>query len=230
VLTAAAIVAVLAIASGGDDDGPQGLGGGEQLAGADKVESVFDGIPQEGMRLGDPGAPVTVVEFVDLQCPFCASFAREALPEIVERYVRPGRVRLEMRLLDFVGRDSRRAAAMAIGAAEQDKAWQFSELLFQNQGRENTGYVTPSYLRRIAAGVEGLDVDRAIADAETPATAARLAEDRRLAAQVKVTGTPDFYGARTGRKLKQLGLSGLSAAELSAYIDELLGLPSRVES
>ena len=67
---------------------------------------MFDGIPQDGVALGDPDAPITLVEFADLQCPFCAEWAIEALPVYVEDYVRTGQMRIEFRPLTFIGNDS----------------------------------------------------------------------------------------------------------------------------
>jgi hypothetical protein len=62
------------------------------------------------MALGRPDAPVTLVEIADYQCPFCAAFARDALPEIVQKYVRTGKVRIEFRALAFIGPDFGRGA------------------------------------------------------------------------------------------------------------------------
>jgi protein-disulfide isomerase len=56
---------------------------------------------------------VTLVEFADLQCPFCAQYARDALPRLIDRYVRPGRIRMQLRLLSFIGPDSECAARVA---------------------------------------------------------------------------------------------------------------------
>jgi protein-disulfide isomerase len=223
VVVAAVVVGVLALASGGDD-GPQGLGGGgSTLEGERAVNALFAGIPQRGIAVGDPDAPVTVVEFADLQCPFCAQFARDALPEVVRRYVRTGKVRLELRLLTFIGSDSLRAGQMASAAALQGRGWQFADLFFANQGRENSGYATDEFLREVAGGVDGLDVDQALAQAERPAVGALLRMADGLATQLGVSSTPSFYGRRGDGKLEPLALSELSAAALGTEIDRLLG-------
>jgi protein-disulfide isomerase len=60
-------------------------------------DELFRGVPQNGITLGSPKAPVTLVEFADLQCPYCADWARDALPTVVQEYVRTGRVRLVFR-------------------------------------------------------------------------------------------------------------------------------------
>jgi protein-disulfide isomerase len=66
-------------------------------------ESSFAGIPQQGAALGDPNAEVTLVEYADLQCPYCAKWSRQALPVLVDEYVRTGKVRIVFRGLAFLG-------------------------------------------------------------------------------------------------------------------------------
>lgn len=60
--------------------------------------SLFAGIPQDGVALGRADAPVTLVGLAAFRCPFCAAFARDALPEIV-------RARIELRPLTFIEPD-----------------------------------------------------------------------------------------------------------------------------
>ena len=93
VLAGIAVVAVLAAVV---------LAGGPGSDGGTKTTSdtsALKGIPQSGLALGSPKAPVTIVEFADLQCPFCAEYHRNVFPSILDRYVRTGKVRLELRLL-----------------------------------------------------------------------------------------------------------------------------------
>jgi protein-disulfide isomerase len=96
--------------------------------------------------LGSPDAPVTVVEYADLQCPFCAEWARRAFGEIVRDYVAPGRVRIEFRGLVFLGPDSEVALRTALAAGRQDRLWDVVHLLYANQGAENAGWVTQDLL------------------------------------------------------------------------------------
>ena len=180
------------------------LGGDEPTAGAPRaadldrtaaqVNRSFAGIPQDGAVLGDPKAPVTLIEFADLQCPYCAFVATEgALPEVIDRYVRTGNVNVELKLTKALGPDSVEAASVATAAAEQDRLWQFTELFFLNQGVENSGYVTPAYLRSIATRVKGLDAPRALEEAAGPRVQRRIDEWARQATTANVPGTPAFY-------------------------------------
>jgi protein-disulfide isomerase len=76
--------------------------------------SVFAGIPQHGTVLGRPSAPVTLHEYADLQCPYCAEWSRETLPSVVREYVRTGRLKLDFRGLAFIGPDKSAADADTI--------------------------------------------------------------------------------------------------------------------
>jgi hypothetical protein len=181
----------------GDQDAP--------LLGAQAVRERYDGIPQEGFRLGRADAPVRLVEFADLQCPFCRDAAEGSLPSIVDRYVRPGRVRLEFRNFAILGPDSEKAARAAQAAAEQGKGWQFIDLFYLNQGQENSGYVTDEFIRKIARGVPGLDVERVVrasngTDDET------LAEARTEAQRFGIEQTPSYLMGPADGELQQLQL------------------------
>ena len=108
-----------------------------------------------------------MVEFVDLQCPFCAEYTRDALPTIVKRYVRTGKLKLELRPVAILGPDSATARGRGRGSrAQQNRIWQFADLWYLNQGRENSGYVDDAFLRRIArgAGVSAGSRDLGIAE------------------------------------------------------------------
>jgi protein-disulfide isomerase len=123
-------------------------------------------IPQDGMTLGSPDAPVTIVEYADYQCPWCGVFAREDLPQIIDDYVRSGRVQIEFRAHPFLGtseltspdNESVQSAVAASCANDQGMFWEYSHALFENQDGENNGGFSRERLREIAEE-SGLDVD-----------------------------------------------------------------------
>jgi protein-disulfide isomerase len=202
-LVAAVIVGVaIAVSQGGaDDDEP-----------SQQVENIFEGIPQAGVSLGDPDASATLIEFADLQCPFCRDFATEQLPGVIDSYVRDGRLRLELRLLAFIGPDSERARQVANAAALQDRLWQYSELFFRNQGEENSGYATDAFLQRLARETPGLDVDQLAEDFASPRAEALTRQAERLGRQLGVSGTPSFYLARDGGQPQPIEIDALGEA------------------
>ena len=83
---------------------------------APPASATFRGVPEHGGVLGDPRAPLTLTEYVDLQCPICAEASKQTLPWLVKNYVRTGKAKLELRTLHFIGPDSARAARVAAGA------------------------------------------------------------------------------------------------------------------
>lgn len=220
-LVAVVIVAVLVVLGGGSDR-PSGLGGGEGVAGAAEVEGTLAGIPQDGTALGDPDASVTLTEVVDLQCPFCRDFALDALPGLVERYVRPGKVRIELRLLTFLGPDSERAGEVAAAAARQDRMWEFVDIFFHNQGREGSGYATDEFLARLARATPGLDAERALAGSGAAASVDMLRQARDDAERVGISSTPSFLAARPGGEPRPLEVGALTTEAFAEQLDALL--------
>ena len=208
IVTAAAVTAVLvAVLTAGSTSQ---LAPGKPVPAAAQTLALFAGIPQHGIALGDPRAPVTLVEFGDLQCPACAQVATDTLPAIVSRYVRSGRAALEFRALDFIGADSRRAASMALALAEQGRLWQFIELAYHNQGLENSGYVSEEFLRTLATQVPGLNMTSWLAARSNPEFATQITTDAQAANNAGFTGTPSFQIGRTGGALKKFEYESLT--------------------
>ena len=223
-LAAVVVVIAIVISQGGSDDEKPDRAATQ--AAAQERESrqpaSLEGIPQDGIMLGDPGAPATLVEFVDLQCPFCADYSNDALPAVIDRYVRTGRLRLELRLLAFLGPDSTKGAQLAAAAGRQDHMWEFVELFYANQGEENSGYASGEFLRGLARRVEGLDVEKAFAERMSPAVERELAEAEAEAGKLGVNATPTLVLRKGSGPPQRVDLEALDAASVTAAIDQAL--------
>jgi protein-disulfide isomerase len=225
VLLAAATCAVALAMAGlvllGGRDGTADAVRGDTPAGVVEVRQMLAGVPQDGIALGEPEAPVTLVEFADLQCPFCRDFALQALPLVVRDYVRAGKVRLEFQALAFLGPDSERGARAVAGAAAQDRLWNVVDLFYFNQGRENSGYATDAFLDGLLAAVPGLDAGRVRRDGSAPAADRLLGDAEALAARHGIDSTPSFLIGRTGSSERRV-VAGVEDYEaLREQIDAL---------
>jgi protein-disulfide isomerase len=134
--------------------------GGQGSGSAEDVGELYAGIPQDGTTLGEENAPVTLYLYEDFQCPFCGRFDREMFPDLIDDYVRDGKVRVVSETMAFLGPDSITAARAALAAGEQNHYWPYHTLLFENQGEENSGYVTDDFLKSLAEDTPGLDVQK----------------------------------------------------------------------
>ena len=213
-LAALAVIAVLvAVSIAGPGSKSSSTGGGTKTA----TESMFSGIPQHGIALGSPKAPVTMVEFGDLQCPFCAQYDRDVLPTLVDRYVRTGKLRLELRLLRFLGPDSDKLARVAAVAATQNRMWQFVDLAYKRQGPENSGYATDDFINMLAADA-GLRRTAVGAGAEQ-----EVRRSEQAARTLGIDSTPSFLIGRTGRPLSRFEPSDLTPGSFTPAIEKELG-------
>jgi protein-disulfide isomerase len=158
-----------------------------------------------------------MVEFADLQCPFCAQYERDVFPTILKRYVRTGKVRLELRLLRFIGPDSDRLARVAAAAADQNRMWQFVALGYQRQGRENSGYATDDFINSLSAAA-GLKSPDAGAAAEQ-----QVRRDEQAARTLGIDSTPSFLIGKTGGTLHRFEPSDLTPGSFIPEIQKALG-------
>lgn len=221
-LVAVAVVAVGAVllAGGGGDD-KKSDPASATVKGVSETNALLKGIPQSRSTLGKDDAPVTLVEFADLQCPFCRQFALTTYPVIVNDYVSKGKVRVEFRTMTFIGPDSEKAGRAAAAAAEQDRESYFTQLWYFNQGQENSGYATDAFIEKIwkAAGV---DVAKAKKFADSEASLKPIAAAQKDAEKYGVVSTPSFLIGETGKPLTKFDVNLDDAEAFSAAFDELL--------
>jgi protein-disulfide isomerase len=165
---------------------------------------------------------VTLVEFADPQCPYCAQWSGQAFPELVRDYVRPGKVRIIFAGLAFIGPDSDEALRFALAAGRQGKLWQVMDLLYANQGAENSGWVSQDVLREIGDAVPGLDVERALRETQSQEVESQLAAAKDLQARLGVRSTPAFAASRAGGQLAPVQVTSLDAGGITPSLDRLL--------
>jgi len=192
------------------------------VAGGHETEALLAGIPQSGTTLGSPNAPVKLVEYADLQCPYCGVWARDVFPAIVRQYVRTGKLQIEYRGMAFVGDDSVKALRTALATAPQGRFWHTTDLFFRNQGTENTGWVSDSLVSGVLAAVPGLDTARAVSERDSAAVTSLLQRSQSQAQAAGVSSTPSFEIGVKGGPLNRIAVEALDVPTFKAIIDDHL--------
>ncbi len=220
------IVAVILVATSGGGKSKGLAHGSEANKEVSTVSALVKGIPQSGNTLGNPKAPVTLQYFGDLECPICKEFTLGALPALIQKYVRTGKLKIEYLSLETATDEPetfRTQQVAAYAAGKQNLAWYFIELFYHEQGQEKTGYVTESYLQGLAQQVPGLNLPNWSAARNDPALAEEVTRDAQAANQQNFTGTPSFLIGKTGSSLSKLENPNLEQpADFESAIDKLL--------
>jgi len=147
--------------------------------------------PADPRTLGSAEAQVMIIEFTDLQCPYCARFARDTWPLLRERYVDTGKVRFATRDLPLPLHEFALPAAVAARCAgQQGKFWEYREALFRDQSLLSQGRYAE------LAGEFGLDRTRFESCRADPAVLAAVRADAALAASSGIGSTPSFVIGR----------------------------------
>jgi protein-disulfide isomerase len=182
------VVVVIVLAGSSSDSG----GDAQNLKEVSQVDSLVNGIPQTKLILGDPKAPVELIEYGDLQCPVCKSYSEQILPPIVEKQVKNGEAKIIFRNFLIIGPQSLPAGAAAIAAGAQGKGWTFLELFYRNQGEENGGYVTDEFLEAVAKGAGVKDIARFNKERKSKKVEEEAERTTEQATEIGFDGTPSF--------------------------------------
>ncbi len=163
---------------------PTGAAVAAPSAAALPVESTYD---EDDHIKGDPNAPVTIVEFSDFECPFCARFYSQTYNQIVEQYVDTGKAKIVFR--DFplsFHQNAQKAAEAAECAGEQDMFYEMHDMLFE---RGVTGGVAS--FKQMASDL-GLDTTAFNTCLDSGAQAQEVQSDFSDGQRLGVRGTPGF--------------------------------------
>jgi protein-disulfide isomerase len=147
----------------------------------------------EGYSLGRPDAPLTMVEFTDLQCPYCRQFALTAFDEIKKNWIDTGKLRYISRdfPIDVLHPHAMAAARAARCAGEQGKFWEMRLALVRN-----ANLLSADFIGRTAADLK-LDAKAFSACAATAKFDAEIQAEMREGAKLGIDGTPTFVIGRT---------------------------------
>jgi protein-disulfide isomerase len=166
-----------------------------------------------GRNLGSADAPVKVEVYSDFQCPNCELFWTSVEPTLARDEIATGRARLVYHDFSFIGPESLAAATAARCADQQGTFWPYHDMLYANQGRENSGAFADARLAQMATAVD-LDLATWSTCRADPATAAAVEEETSAGQARGVTGTPMVYV--NGTKLSSYDVATIKAAIATA--------------
>lgn len=176
-----------------------------------------------GYVMGSDSAPVEVIEFLDYECPACASFANIQFPTVRDQLIATGRVRWRSRDLPLPGHKfSRFSAHAAHCAGEQNKFWEMQDQLFSNHSWAQTGRDPGSLFRQMAQAV-GADVGRYDECMKSARYAGRIEASRMEGERLGAGGTPSFFV--NGRMIQSGGVP--NSDQIKELVDQAAAAPKR---
>jgi protein-disulfide isomerase len=179
----------------------QGIARGQQqitnATSSSNLLSLLSLISQGSSYQGSKSAPVTVIDFSDLQCHLCARYVKNTEPMINKTYIQTGKVALVFKHLPNRGFDSMPAALAAQCAQDQGKFWQFHNLLYEKQGPIDSGWANKDNLKRFASQISGLEMHKFDSCFDGQKYKSFVESDIALAHSLGFTETPSFIVAKS---------------------------------
>ena len=157
-----------------------------------KIQSLSVFTDNASPILGNPNAPITMVEFGDYQCTFCSKFFHETENPIITNYIKTGKVKMLFKDFIILGQDSINAANAAHCANDQKLFWEYHSMLYNNWAGENTGWADLAHLHEFANTL-GLDMDvfsTCMSDLKWNELVNLSSKDGQ---KLGVSGTPTFF-------------------------------------
>ncbi len=142
--------------------------------------------------LGNPSAPITIVEFGDYQCERCYAWFHETKPVIIRDYIDTGKANLVFVDLAFLGRDSIPASMATYCAEDQGMYWEYHDLLYNSQESVDSGWANSERLKAFAFSLD-LDMELFESCLDSGKYSKRVQYNIQQARENGVKGTPGFF-------------------------------------
>ncbi len=160
--------------------------------------------------LGDPSAPITIIEFGDYQCHFCNKWFHDTKPAIESQYIDTGKANLVFVDLAFLGRDSPTAAQASYCADDQGMYWEYHDILYTYQESQiDGGWANSERLNAFASSI-GLDLDQFTDCLDSGKHAQRVQYNTSQAKSHGLTATPGFIIVGSDRQVQISGAQPFS--------------------
>lgn len=198
------------------------------VEGISEAQEIFGGIPQAGQRLGSSDAPITAEVFNDLQCSGCRDDFLETIPELAEKYARPGEVKFIYRHYSNSEFPQELGFYGAEAAAEQGYGWQYTYLFFRNQEEAekfSSEHAFENFQQSIAGSIGELDLPEWEEDLEKNGQAGGPI-DKRLEANEELGRD---LGIRVGQGMVITGPGGTETLQEGPSLTEVEAAIAKVE-
>lgn len=193
ILVAAVLIAGAVIYTAGMPGAIDNNLGGENQPVIGNAEALK--LTSSDVVLGDPDAPVTVVEYSDYQCPFCGRFFAQTEPQIRANYIQSGKVKLVYRHLVVISQESADAANATECAKDQGKFWDFHDAMFaaeMKDGEERNGNLNRSLFMSVAGQLQ-MNTAEFGSCLDSGKYASKVNTDSATAKVLGVNATPTFF-------------------------------------
>ncbi len=141
--------------------------------------------------VGNPNAPITILEWGDFQCTFCYRFHESSLDIIQREYIETGIANLVFKDFPLNGPDSVLAAEAAYCAEDQGKYWSYHDELYANWAGEKTGWITDDSLNQFAI-TSDLDIEKFNSCLDDHKYRQRVLDLEQFGREIGIDATPSF--------------------------------------
>lgn len=169
--------------------------------------------PADPAALGDVDAPLVLIEWTDLRCPFCAAFTNDTFPTVIDEYIAAGKVRLEVAPIAMFGEQSAQAAVAVHAAGKQGMFFEYLRTVYAAAPTAAKPDLPREQLIAFAEQAGVADIAQFTADLDDPELHKKVADETAFARHVGVTAVPFFLAG-------EVSLPGAQSVEtFREYLD-----------
>ena len=193
VIASIAIVAVMFGLNGTFDESELAIKATPEMDSIGPTEITMETFVENGSPvLGNPNAPITLVEFGDYQCHYCHVFFESIEGKIMKNYIETGKVKMIFKDYNIIGKDSVKASQGAHCANDQGLFWEYHDILYSNWTGENNGWASGANLANYAQDI-GLEMNEWTDCMSQQKHSKTILDSNEDAKKLQLTGTPAFF-------------------------------------